>query len=245
MMASRSRAQAGHNSRVLSEEERDALATKFALDIIRDEKVVVLKKADLDGARSKVNGHFKLVAKELGITRKDFEADVIAVMGMSEAEYSASEAKRARRHQMAGAIPAGQQLDLVERINDTVDDAIAAEADGYRSGRRADDPEPPAHIASMFVTDWMRGWTRGQEVNAKAEAMAAEILARPPAGELVEGDDPDGDDAEDEGEIEDAVDALKSNGWAGPTPDEEAFEEADNGRTIRQPRAKAQEAALN
>jgi hypothetical protein len=243
-MASRSLAQAGHNSRALSEEEKDALATKFALDIIRDEKVVALKKADLDGARSKVNGHFKLVSKELGITRKDFEANVISVMGLTEAEYLAAEQKRIRLHQMAGAKPLGAQLDLEDRINDTVDDAIAAEADGYRSGRRADDPEPPAHIAGMFVTDWMRGWTRGQEVNAKAEAMAADILARPAVGELAEGENPD-DEADEDAEIEDSVDALKASGWAAPTSDEEAFEEADNGRTIRQPRGKAREAALN
>jgi hypothetical protein len=218
---------AGHNGPPLTEEEKDALATKFALDIIRDERVVAQKKADLDAARAKVNGHFKLIARELGITRKDFARDVIEVMGRSEAEYLSAEKRRRRLHQMAG-VAVGEQLDLVDRIADTVDDAIAAESDGYRAGRRADDPIPPDHIASMFVTDWQRGWTRGQEVNAKAEALAAEVLARAKPGEMAA--DPD----EEEGEEDDDPDAiiaegakrLKDSGWTEPTADEQQFEEA-------------------
>mgnify|MGYP001496408365 CR=1 FL=1 len=224
----------GHNIGGLTDEERDALATHFALKIIRDQKVVALKKAEYDAAKAVVNGHFKLVKKELGETRQDFERDVIAVMGMTEAEYLAAEAKRLRRHQMAGAKPPGAQLDLIERINDTVDDAIDAEADGYRAGRRGDDPVLPSRIDPIFAPDWQRGWTRGQEVNAKAEALAAEILARPKPGEMAAADDDVEDDADDDSP--EALDAkakrLVENGWADPTDDEQSFEGEPAGEVV-------------
>lgn len=107
-----------------------------------------------------------------------------------------------------------------------MDDSIAAEAAGYRAGRRADDPVMPAHIASMFITDWQRGWTRGQEVNAKADVMAVEILAaRARAGGEMTEDDED-EDLEPEDELE-ALDAearkLKASGWTKPTADETDF----------------------
>lgn len=225
------RAEAGHNSNApLTEEERDALATHFALSIIAKERIAQQKKADYDAAKSDVNGVFKLIKKELGESRKDFERDVLDVMGMSEAEYIAAETKRLRRHQMAGAKPVGAQLDLIDAINDTVDDAISAEAEGYRAGRRADDPVPPSHISSIFLQDWMRGWTRGQEVNCKAEAMAAEILARPKPGELVEGEDPDEDEEDDDldpNSIRAQARELAKSSWMEPTADEQTFQAAE------------------
>jgi hypothetical protein len=221
-------AREGHNGPPLTDEEQDALATHYALRIIAQQKVVALKKAELDGERSKVNGFFKLIAKDLKITRQDFERDVIDVMGKTEAEYLSAEKKRQRLHQMAGAKPIGAQLDIEDRIADTVDDAIAAEADGYRAGRRADDPVAPENIATMFHTDWQRGWVRGQEVNAKAEAMAAEILARPKPGEMAAAPE---DEAEDN--LDGEVERLEKAGWVQPTAEEAEFIEADNGRTIR------------
>lgn len=212
----------GHNGPPLTDEERDALATHFALRIIADQKIVAQKKADLDAAKAVVNGHFKLVAKELGETRKDFERDVIAVLGMTEAEYLAAERRRARRHQMAGATPVGAQLDLIDTLNDTIDDAIAAEAEGYRAGRRADDPVAPDHIDPIFLTDWQRGWTRGQEVNAKAEALAADVLARPAPGTLVADDDDEADEADEADGFDADAEAkrLKASGWTEPGEDE-------------------------
>lgn len=221
-------AQAGHNSnRPLTEEERDALGTHFALQVIAKQRVAAQKKADYDAAKSEVNGVFKLISKELGETRKDFERDVLDVMGMSEAEYISAEMKRARRHQMAGAKPVGAQLDIEDAIKDTVDDAIAAEAEGYRAGRRADDPVVPSHISSIFTQDWMRGWMRGQEVNAKAEALAAEVLARPKPGEMAEGEDPDETDEDDDDLDPDSIRAqaaaLARSTWMDPTADEANF----------------------
>jgi hypothetical protein len=236
MGRSRKAAAVGHNGPPLTPEEEEALATKYALDIIRDEKAANAQKALYDAARAKVTGHYKMVAHDLKVTRQDFAANVVAVLGMTEAEYLSAERKRQRLHRLAGVAP-GEQLDLIEAINDTVDDAIAAESDGYRAGRRADDPTPGENIATMFHPDWLRGYTRGQEVNAKAEALAAEILARPKPGEMAAAEDDDASDGEGEDDLEAEVKRLEETGWVEPTAAETEFEEADNGRTVRAPRA--------
>jgi len=219
----------GHNHRDLNDEERGALVTSFTTRLISAGKEVDRLSAELGSARKVVNGIFKLVAKETGYTRKEFEAEVIANLDKSEEELIASERRRLQLQADAG-LRSGEQLDLIERINDTVDDAIAAEAAGYRAGRRADEYKRPDHIDPIFEQDWLRGYTRGQEVNAKAEAMAAEILARPKPGEMAADTD-----AEDQADDEDPTDpevirrkanALKDAGWAEPTGDEQQFDDA-------------------
>lgn len=221
----------GHNHRDLNDEEMGALVTSFTTKLIDANRKVDALAVDLASARKVVSGIYKTIAKECGYSRKEFEAEVIANLDKSEEELIAAAQRRQRLQQQAG-LRSGEQLDLIERINDTVDDAIAAEAAGYRAGRRADDPKRPDHIDPIFETDFMRGWTRGQEVNAKAEAMAAEILARPKPGEMAAADD-DEEEADDESTIEDEVKRLEREGWSQPTAEEAEFVEADNGRTIR------------
>jgi hypothetical protein len=232
----------GHNSKQpLTDEEASALVTYYSLKILADEKVAAQKKADYDGARSAVNAHFKKLSADLGYTRKEFEAEVIDKMQMTETEYLNSEARRARLHTLAKLKP-GEQIDLIDAINDTVDDAIAAEQNGYRAGRRADDPFPPDTLSTMFHTDWMRGYHAGQEYNGLQLVKAAEILARPAPGTLTAGEDPDEDDDDadlDPDSITAQARALAKSSW-GPTDAEAKFEEADGGKTIRQPRAKAE-----
>jgi hypothetical protein len=133
-------------------------------------------------------------------------------------------------------------------LADTVDDAIAAEANGYRAGRRADDPVPPKDISPILHPDWMRGWHAGQAFNGRQLAKAAEVLARPKPGEMAAAPAetrgrpgrPRGDQAQ--------ANALKDGGWVEPRPDETAFEESDNGRALRKPksngRAHAEEPAV-
>jgi hypothetical protein len=222
-------APAGHNSTgKLTEDEQSALTTHYALKVIAQQKVVAQKQAELDGERSQVNGFFKLISKDLGITRKDFEANVIAVLGMTEAEYAHSEAKRTRLHRLAG-VKVGEQLDLVDAIKDTVDEALQAEADGYRAGRRADDPTPPKEVASVLVQDWMRGYHAGQEFNGLQLQKAAEVLARPKPGEMAAAPDEEDEEEEDDGDpevIRRKANALKDSGWAEPSADEATFDQA-------------------
>jgi hypothetical protein len=234
----------GHNHRDLNDDELGALVTSFTTKLLAVNKREDRAATELSSIRKEKSGIFKLVAKETGYLRKEFEAEVIANLDKSEEELIAA-AKRVARLQTQAGLRTGEQLDLVDRIADTVDDAIAAEAAGYRAGRRADDSFPlPDNINPIFATDYQRGWVRGQEVNAKAEAMAAEILARPKPGAMVAGDDPDEEeDQDDEAAIQGGVKALKEAGWVAPTEAEAKFEEADGGKTIRRPRAAASEAA--
>jgi ribosome modulation factor len=223
-------AQTGHNSDgKLTDEEAAALTTHFALKIIAQQKVVALKQAELDGERNQVNGLFKLVSKDLQITRKDFEANVIAVLGMSEAEYLSAERKRDRLHRLAG-VKTGEQIDLIDHVlKDTVDEAQAAFADGYRAGRRADDPSPPTSLSTIFHQDWLKGWHEGQEFNALQLGKAAEILARPKPGEMApagDGEDGEDEDPADPEVIKRKAAKLKAEGWTEPTGDEASFEQA-------------------
>lgn len=240
-MARSNPATAGDNVTPRSEDEQGALTVHHALAILRDRKVAAQKKADYDAANAVVNGHFKMVSKDLKYTRKEFEAEVIEKLGMTDAEYRNAEARRAKLHRLAGLKP-GDQIDLIAHVlPDTVDEALAAEADGYRAGRRADDPFPPENISPVMQPDWLRGYHAGQEFNGLQLAKAAEVLARPKPGEMVAGDDPDdlaGEDQEMDGEDLDAeARALKANGWAAPTSDEAEFEVADGGKTVRKLRA--------
>jgi hypothetical protein len=59
---------------------------------------------------------------------------------------------------------------------------------------------------------------------------------------MAAGDDPDKDgedheDGDDTNDVAAGAKALKDSGWVGPTEAEAEFEEADGGKTIRQPRA--------
>lgn len=219
-------ASVGHNSGKvpLTEEEAAALTTHYALKVIAQQKVVAQKQAELDGERSQVNGFFKMISKDLGITRKDFEADVIAVLGMTEAEYLRSERKRDRLHRLAG-VKSGEQLSLIDVIADTADEAAAAFADGYRAGRRADDPIPPKETASILHPDWMKGWHEGQTYNGMQLAMASELLARPKPGEMAAAPEEPAE-PDEETALDAEVKRLEQSGWAEPTAAEADFDQA-------------------
>lgn len=213
----------GHNKPPLTEDEVGALTTHYALKIIADQRKVDAAKVDLDAAKSVVNGHFKMIAKDLGFTRKDFAAEVVAKLNMTEAEYASSEKRRDRLHRLAG-LKEGQQIDLIDHVlKDTADEAEAAFADGYRAGRRADDPKPPAEVSPILHPDWMRGWHEGQTFNGAQLMLAAEILARPAPGTMVAGEEPE---AEGEPELDPDAEAkkLKAAGWTEPTAGEQQFE---------------------
>ncbi|MFN3582924.1 hypothetical protein [Phenylobacterium sp.] len=229
-MARRNTKGKGHNL-ALTEEERQALATHYANKVIASDREIAAIQTDLSAAKGTLSGHFKLIQKHLGITKQEFRDEFLGALQMSDKEYAAAEKRRFDLHRLAGKdVPEGAQLDLLDRINDTVDDQIAAEADGYRAGRLALDPTPPDHIATFLHPDWLRGWTRGQEVNANADAMAYDILSRPQPGEMAadDGEDEDetGGDGDEEFDPDAEARALKKAGWADPTPAESEFAEA-------------------
>jgi hypothetical protein len=229
----------------LTEEEQAALTTYYELKIIEDTRKLDALLVDVKGARDIVNGHYKRMTADLGFTRKEFEAEVVDLGRLSEAEYLHREARRTKLHVLSGRKP-GEQLSLIDAIQDTVDEAMAAEGAGYRAGRRADDPVPPKEVSPILHQDWMRGWHAGQEYNGLQLTRAHEIMARPKPGQLAAGTDPD--EAEDEGgddvnDVAAGAQALKDSGWAGPTPEEATFEEADGGKTIRRPRGGRTETA--
>jgi hypothetical protein len=241
-------ATSGHNKPPLTEDEAGALTVYYELKIIEDQRKVDAKKVELDGLREVVNGHYKRMTADLHFTRKEFEAEVIVKGRMTEVEYLNSEARRSRLHVLSGRKP-GEQLSILDAIQDTADEAVAAEQDGYRAGRRADDPTPPSTVSPILHTDWMRGWHMGQEYNGAQLTKAHEILARPKPGTMVAGTDPDetGDESDelDEDTIAAGAKALQKAGWVEPTEAETQFEVADGGKTIRKPRnsAKTPEAA--
>lgn len=223
-------APAGHNSKTpLTDDEKSALTVHYELKIIEDQRKVDALLVDLKSARDVVNGHFKRMTADLGFTRKEFEAEVIVLGQLSEVEYRNRERRRAHLHKLAGR-KIGDQLDLEDAIKDTVDEALAAEGDGYRAGRRADEPKPPSTLNTIFHQDWMRGYHAGQEFNALQLGKAAEILARPKPGEMAAAPD-DGDDHEEEDPgdpevIRRKANALKDSGWTEPTEDEANFDAA-------------------
>lgn len=209
-MARRPRATDNIGRDPLTEEEQSALVTYFALKIIEDQRKLAAAKSVLDGCREVVNGHFKRMTADLKFTRKEFEAEVLENMNKSEAEYVYAEKKRARLHRLAG-LQKGEQLDLIDKINDTVDDEIEAEANGYRAGRRGDDPTPPETTHPMFLVAFERGYRKGVEENGALLAKAGKILeARSARRPELRADD----------------DGKEGAGGFGPTEDEEAIGES-------------------
>ena len=208
----------GHNSKPLTDEEKAALQHFHTVQIIEAQRVAAAKKAEYDAASGVVNKAFAALKGDLGYKRKDFEEN-IALLKMTETEFRNHENDRSRRLSLSG-LPMGTQLDMF--AGDTVDDALEAEANGYRAGRRADDPKPPEHIAPMFHTDWMRGWTRGQDENAAQFLVAQGVIdarakAADPKGGLT-GEDEDPDEA-----VKRQARELENAGWTQPTDEEQSF----------------------
>jgi hypothetical protein len=235
----------GHNSTAapLSDDDVAALLTFHQLKILEGQRKLDALLVDVKSARDIVNGAFKRLTADTQVTRKDFETEVLAKLNMTEAEYLASERKRTRLHKLSG-LKQGEQISLLDAIEDTVDEALTAEANGYRAGRRADDPVVPKTLNPIFHPDWMRGWDKGQQENIMALTRADTILAErakaPKAGEMVADAEDEGDGDDDQIDLEDEVaaqmKALKDSGWADDAPTPPKLEEANGGKTVRTPK---------
>src|SRR5689334_3543446 len=93
----------GHNSgEPLTDDEASALTIYHQLKLIEAQRKVDALQVDLKAAKGLVSSQFKVMTRDLGFTRKQFETEVIANLEMSEAEYLASERQRDRLHRLAG-----------------------------------------------------------------------------------------------------------------------------------------------
>lgn len=210
-----------------TDEEMAALNAYFSTSIRRQQRKADEAKAAYDAERTEVNSLFALVKGELKYSRKEFQ-EVLAAQDMSEAEFLHAETKRHARFLING-LPVGAQLDMFATPRDTADEAAMAEANGYRAGRRGDDPTPPKEVSPILHPDFMRGWSRGQDEVGKQFIAGQEILkARTNKGKLT-AEDPDPEPEEDEADPE-VVKAkarkLKAAGWTEPTSAETEFADA-------------------
>lgn len=216
----------GHNSPPLNDEDQEALGVHHQLTITAAQRKLDAALAEVSGLRKSVNSAFKRMTADLGYTRQAFQAEVIDKLNMTPGEYAAHMAMVDKLHRIAG-LKSGDQIDLFSEAADTADEQELAFQDGFRAGRRADDPVPPKHVSGIMQPKWMEGWTSGQSFNAMRMTRAGEIVAEREAAEaakrapvLTEADDEEDEDAA----LDDEARKLKASGWANPTEDEESFD---------------------
>jgi hypothetical protein len=108
-------------------------------------------------------------------------------------------------HNKGGALTDDEQAALVTHYAlRIIEDRrkIEAEANGYRAGRRGDDPVPPKTTHPMFHSAWTRGYHKGVEENGKLLAKAGEILSARAARKPELHADDDGEEGGDFGPTE-------------------------------------------
>jgi ribosome modulation factor len=217
----RSSAQPGHNTE-LTEDEKAALLHHHLIGIRQKQKAAEVVKATYDAARNEVNKGFAACKGDLGYKRKDLE-ELLDALGMTETAFRNNENARRARFSLAG-LPMGSQLDMF--ATDTVGDREAARADGYKAGLRADDMEAPDNIDPLFRGDWEDGWREGQAENGRRLLLASGVIEarEKTAGDLTL-DEPE-EEADPEEEIKATARKLKKAGWAEPSAEERAFEDA-------------------
>lgn len=168
----------GHNV-VIDEEGRAALNQYYTLKL--RQSIAEAAKAEAKEAQEEVNSWFSKARGDLGYTRKEME-EQIALQNMTEAQFLAHEARR-RQRMVESGLPV--MNDLFDKKIETITDTEEAEANGYRAGRRADEPKVPDEIDGSLHSMWMQGWHRGQGDNAKQLEKADAIItsrATPNAG---------------------------------------------------------------
>lgn len=211
----------GHNGSPLSDDDLAALLARFGKDIRESEAEEEKASSLLKAARKAKSGHYKLLDRETGIKRRDFEA-LREAQDLDEQTFRDMEATRTRLFSLGG-LPMGSQLDMFERGDGADQSAIAFE-DGQRAGLRGGDPVPPDHVSGLDHPKWMEGWHKGQETLILRLGRAKEILdARgQPAGDApVDLQEPEPDPT-DEAAIRKAAKALKASAFmetGGPDAD--------------------------
>lgn len=242
MARSKTETGVGHNSRGgLDAGEIEALGVHHQLKISAEQTKLAVLVEQVASQRKVVNAAFKRMTADLGFTRDRFETEVIDKLNMTPDEYAAFCVETDMLHRIAG-LKQGEQIDLIEHVmkGDTVDESEAAFQDGYRAGRRADDPSPPDYVAGILHPKWMEGWHAGQAYNGEQLKRAHEIMSRPKPGEMAAAPEPSGAKPLPEPGTPEHDAALRASEQLAreslglvPTAAEQDFEEADNGRTIR------------
>ena len=183
-------AQAGHNSS-LTDKERRALRMHHIKAVAAENAKV--KAANDD--RKKVKG----LAKADGFKMSEIDAGV-RLMEMEDTDIFMSEiAELYGIAQDFGVIPAAQ-MDFFEDRRPLVD---RAKDEGLAAGLQGKDPVSPYGSGSAEDQAWMAAWHEGQEEmrTQLQSAMEKRNAAKEAEVEVIKGDMPEGDDA-DEGDDE-------------------------------------------
>lgn len=204
-------------ARILNREERAALLQKHILDLRKGEAEVEKARVPFKAAQDAQTSRFNTAKADLGkrYTRKYLQG-LVDDFGAKTRDLAALEVQRFEDRTDLSLPTFGEQRDMFgSAASDTERDAIAADIDGYRAGRRADDPTVPAEF-SAFASQWMAGWHKGQEENGKLLQKAAELATV----EEEEEEDSQTDQAEDddgeeltEAAVQAVVKSLKKSGF--------------------------------
>lgn len=212
-----------HNMDLTRDEQADLLAYHLQKIRIGAAKVEQAAAA-LKLARAEVNGQFKLVDKDLGLSRLKVE-DLMDKQEMGAAAFALHEQERADLYDLGG-LPVGTQGELKLGAPDTADDLARTYDAGVLAAQLQKDRAVPGTVPTNLHSDWLRGWDDGHKqitgMIARAEAAIKEREARPKPGAVVA--DPDQTDIEDgvDGDLTDEqiaakAKALVAGGFTEPT----------------------------
>lgn len=169
-------AQIGDNVGLTELEQREALflshlaacriGNKNLADIMEQVKVI-------RSARTKARN----LAREEGFPLAKID-DILKKEGMSQKDLQAEADLFRWMDQMAG-LPVGGQADMFKATPAEVKDGVDYEAEGYRAGIRAAEPNPRLHmVPPRFDQEWLKGYHAGQERNAWAMSEKGKIIDR-------------------------------------------------------------------
>jgi hypothetical protein len=210
-------------SHLITDADRVALSQHHQLKVRAARRAADKIKATYDEAREEVNQAFALAKGDLGYSRKEFE-EILSLGDMTARAFQNYEVARTGRLLEAGLKPPGTQMEL--SLGDTADDKAEAYQDGFRAGKRADEPEPPTHIATFLHTDWMAGWHEAQAENVALLGKAAEVIAARAKPVELQEDDGGADEEEDTEAFLAAKAKAVKLAWSNPTNEETSFETA-------------------
>ena len=210
----------GHNGpEPLTEEEQEALQLHHELKVRAQMKKADVAKAAYDLEKNEVNALVKMACAEMNVLAGDFR-DYLADKNLDAVEYRKKATARALLRKRGGMPDVNGQYTLeLPTQADTVTDKQMAYDDGFRAGKRADDPLPvPQHISPIFHGDWGAGWSDGQADNVLKLGIAAKVLERlaKPAPAPAAALDPDA--PLDTDALDDEARKLRRSGFMDTTP---------------------------
>lgn len=213
----------GHNSKALSQDEREALLVHHLTKLRAQKKLLDEKKAAAAAEASTFTEMLLQAKADGGFLRKEL-VELLTDSASRAKDLVAAEERRLWMRRAAG-LPVGAQLDMFGDATTPTEakDELAWEADGYLAGRRADDATPPKECDPRFHQAWMKGYHAGQAFNVEQLGKAKEVLARKPEPKgSLKAAEPD-EEPDPQAEAAAAAKKLKANGWMEPAPAEAEF----------------------